>query len=313
MKNTSGALFQAPQIFRYSDIDEFRSAVRSLNVEFTPLVRGISAEQTVLNLPGCAINVVKSFPRIIEAQPRPACTVIAFVMEGGPPLQLNGVEWDQSFIAIGGDRSAYSAVEQGVRHFALVSFTPAIEDRGWPETGPTFRVFQTSPAALGRLRALVRESLALAFAAPDDAAHPAGAAIRESLLVAIDAAFADNVPARWTGRANAARQFKIFHDIRAIVEANISQPIYSGDLAAQLGVSVRTIHDAMMRHTGMSLHRYLRMRRLWLVRQELRTGTKSVKAAALAFGFWHFGDFARSYREAFGEAPSETRARARAG
>ena len=42
----------------------------------------------------------------------------------------------------------------------------------------------------------------------------------------------------------------------------------------------------------MSLHRWLRLRRLWLVRQRLLAGTPSVKAAALAFGFWHLGDFA---------------------
>jgi hypothetical protein len=46
----------APKVFRFSDIDQFRSAVRNLAVEFTPLVRRISAAQTILNLPGCDIN-----------------------------------------------------------------------------------------------------------------------------------------------------------------------------------------------------------------------------------------------------------------
>jgi transcriptional regulator GlxA family with amidase domain len=148
---------------------------------------------------------------------------------------------------------------------------------------------------------------------PDGSEPPVGAAMRESLVAAIDAAFADIVPAKWTMRANALGQFKIFQDVRGIVAAHIGQPIYSGDLARQLGVSVRTIHDAVLRHTGMSLHRYLRLRRLWLVRRELRAGSKSVKAAALASGFWHFGDFSQSYRMTFGETPSETLARARGG
>ncbi|XIA64916.1 helix-turn-helix domain-containing protein [Bradyrhizobium sp. TZ2] len=56
------------------------------------------------------------------------------------------------------------------------------------------------------------------------------------------------------------------------------------------------MHDAVQRYQGMSLHRYLRMRRLWLVRQQLLAGAGSVKACALACGFWHLGDFARSYR-----------------
>jgi transcriptional regulator GlxA family with amidase domain len=69
--------------------------------------------------------------------------------------------------------------------------------------------------------------------------------------------------------------------------------------------------DAVQRYRGMSLHRYLRLRRLWLVRKQLLAGTHSVKACALAFGFWHLSDFSRGYRAQFGESPSETVARSR--
>jgi AraC-like DNA-binding protein len=313
MKNNSDQSLPAPQTFRFSDVDEFRSSVRNLNVDFTPLVRTISAEQTILNLPGCSINLIKSFPRIIDAQLAPNCTAIAFVMDDGIPLRLYGVEWDRSFIAIGSNGAVYSAVEDGVRHYVLASFTPQVDDRGWPAAGPNFRVFATSPRAHNRLRVLVKEMLSVSFSPSVGGEPPVGAAMQESLIAGIDAAFADIVPAKWTMRANALRQFKIFQDVRGIVASRIGQPIYSGDLARQLNVSVRTIHDAVLRHTGMSLHRYLRLRRLWLVRRELRAGTQSVKAVALAFGFWHFGDFAQSYRMTFGEAPSETLARARGG
>src|SRR5579871_49795 len=313
MKNNSGQPLLAPQTFRFSDVDEFRSSVRNLNVDFTPLVRTISAEQTILNLPGCSISLIKSFPRVIDAQLAPDCTAIAFVMDDGIPLRLYGVEWDRSFIAIGSNGSVYSAVEDGVRHYVLASFTPQVEDRGWPASGPTFRVFETSLRAHSRLRLLVTEMLSVSSAPPGGEQPPAGSAMRESLIAGVDAAFADVVPARWTTRANALRQFKIFQDVRDAVASHIGQPIYSGDLARQLNVSVRTLHDAVLRHTGMSLHRYLPLRRLWLVRRELRAGTQSVKAAALAFGFWHFGDFAQSYRATFGEAPSQTLARARGG
>jgi AraC family ethanolamine operon transcriptional activator len=47
----------APKVFRFSDIDQFRSAARNLAVEFTPLVRRISAAQTILHLPGCDIKL----------------------------------------------------------------------------------------------------------------------------------------------------------------------------------------------------------------------------------------------------------------
>jgi AraC family ethanolamine operon transcriptional activator len=58
----------------------------------------------------------------------------------------------------------------------------------------------------------------------------------------------------------------------------------------------------------MSPHRYSRVLRLWSVRKQLRIGPgrRSVKACAIAHGFWHLSEFAASYRAAFGELPSET-------
>ena len=80
------------------------------------------------------------------------------------------------------------------------------------------------------------------------------------------------------------------------------------ELAEQAGVSVRTLQSATRAICGMSPHRYSRVLRLWSVRKQLRTGRagRSVKSCALAHGFWHLSEFAASYREAFGELPSET-------
>jgi hypothetical protein len=82
--NPDEPAFRSRQLWRrryfdFADIDAFRSSVRSLNVEFSPLVRAISAEQIILNLPGCDVNYTKSFPRIIDAQLAPNCTAIGFI------------------------------------------------------------------------------------------------------------------------------------------------------------------------------------------------------------------------------------------
>jgi AraC-like DNA-binding protein len=45
------------------------------------------------------------------------------------------------------------------------------------------------------------------------------------------------------------------------------------------------------------------------VRKALRMathGSTTVSAQALNWGFWHFGDFSRAYKNCFGELPSET-------
>jgi AraC family ethanolamine operon transcriptional activator len=100
----------APKTYRFSDIDQFRSSVRQLNVAFTPLARAISAEQTILNLPGCDVNYTKSFPRIIDAQLRPNCTAFAFNMDDGVPVRFNGVEELLPAVAVGTGGSVYTQV-----------------------------------------------------------------------------------------------------------------------------------------------------------------------------------------------------------
>jgi len=45
------------------------------------------------------------------------------------------------------------------------------------------------------------------------------------------------------------------------------------------------------------------------VRQALLAATQgstTVSIEALNWGFWHFGEFARAYKECFGELPSDT-------
>jgi AraC-like DNA-binding protein len=306
------APLQAPRTFRFTDIDQFRSSVRDLNVDFTPLVRTITAEQSILSLPGCEVNFTKSFPRITDAQLAPNCTAVAFSMDDGAPIRFNGVERDDAVITIGGGGAIYNSVETVPRQFVSIIFKPEITNRGWPQTAANFHLFEASRNTFLKLRHLVRKIFATASEiGGQPGTGNVAVAMRESLLANIDSAVAEFVPARWSSQANASRQIKIFRDIEAALSGHVGDVIYSEELADHIGVSVRTMHDAVQRYRGMSLHRYLRLRRLWLVRRRLVAGAESVKAAALEYGFWHLGDFAQAYREQFGEMPSETLARSR--
>jgi len=65
---------------------------------------------------------------------------------------------------------------------------------------------------------------------------------------------------------------------------------------------------------GMTPVAHLTRIRLHRVRQELLAaapGSTTVTAAALDWGFWRFGEFARDYKACFGELPSETLRRKR--
>jgi AraC family ethanolamine operon transcriptional activator len=228
------------------------------------------------------------------------------------PVRFNGSQRARPVIVIGNGGAAYTTIEEVQRQIASVVFRPEVMDRGWPHAVSSFKIFETSVMGLSRLRSIVREVLAAASEPVGAAEVPLKAtAMKESLLGAVDDAFESVVPARWTARPNDERNFKIFRDIRALLSDDLSQPIYSEEIARKLNLPVRTMHDVVRRYRGMSLHRYLRLRRLWLVRQRLLVGAESVKAVALAFGFWHLSDFSRSYRDQFGETPSLTLERGR--
>src|ERR1700722_16450279 len=70
------------------------------------------------------------------------------------------------------------------------------------------------------------------------------------------------------------------------------QPIYSKELAELTGVSARTLQNATLQNRGMSLHGYLRWKRLMAARKKLQHGAACVKDASLQSGFWHLGYFA---------------------
>jgi AraC-like DNA-binding protein len=301
----------ALKVYQYFDVDEFRQSVRTLQVEFVPLFRQIAARQTILNLPGCDINLIRSFPRLMDAQLAPNCSVVGFTMDDDVPIRFNGVDRDRSVFVVGHGGGCYTALEKVARQFTSIIFTPEIHDRGWPRTSQNLTMFEITEFTHQRLRELVLQILKFASEAASAAeVLESSMGIKESLLVAIDAAFSDAVPASRIRSGNSARYFKIVHDVEAILSGRFGSPVYSAELARQIGVSVRTLHTAVLMYRGMSLHRYLRLKRLWLVRQQLVAGNQSVKACALACGFWHFSDFSRAYRLHFGEAPSQTLAKA---
>ncbi|OKI00436.1 transcriptional regulator [Streptomyces sp. CB02923] len=93
------------------------------------------------------------------------------------------------------------------------------------------------------------------------------------------------------------------------IQGRPEHPFDTAELAAVARVSVRWLQEGFRRHVGMSPMAYLRDVRLSRVRDELRRagpGELSVGEAAYRWGFVHLGRFARSYRERFGETPSQT-------
>lgn len=73
-------------------------------------------------------------------------------------------------------------------------------------------------------------------------------------------------------------------------------------------VALRTLNRAFRERFGIGPKSYLKRQRLSAVRTELLVSRSDALIADVAnkWGFWHMGQFARDYKNLFGELPSET-------
>jgi AraC family transcriptional regulator, ethanolamine operon transcriptional activator len=128
----------------------------------------------------------------------------------------------------------------------------------------------------------------------------------ETLLTTLDVA-SDFEPSRSDRTRQAqSRIVKIAED-HALSQTGAS--LYVTDLCRVTGVSERTLEYAFKEVTGLTPMAYLIRLRLHGVREALLAAmpeSTTVSATALNWGFWHFGEFSRVYKDCFGELPSET-------
>jgi AraC-like DNA-binding protein len=134
----------------------------------------------------------------------------------------------------------------------------------------------------------------------------AQAEMLDMLLAALDATSVPQLTFRDHTRQAHSRVVRLAEDYAL---AHAGDRLYVTDLCVATGVSERTLEYAFQKIMGMSPIAYLTRLRLHRVRKALRMathGSTTVSAQALSWGFWHFGDFSRAYKDCFGELPSET-------
>jgi AraC-like DNA-binding protein len=97
------------------------------------------------------------------------------------------------------------------------------------------------------------------------------------------------------------------------IEAHWNQPITIDKLTDETQVSSRTLLRAFLKHRGYTPHAFVKQTRLNRAKQIFERGdpATSVTSVAFASGFGNPGHFAKDYRVAFGELPSDTLARAK--
>jgi transcriptional regulator GlxA family with amidase domain len=93
------------------------------------------------------------------------------------------------------------------------------------------------------------------------------------------------------------------------IDRDASESVHVIDICRALGVPLRTLQRAFHETVGMGPAHYVAAKKLGKARAALLAADPtltSVTEIAFKFGFWELGRFAATYRQMFGEKPSET-------
>ncbi|WP_207538167.1 helix-turn-helix domain-containing protein [Sabulicella rubraurantiaca] len=310
------------RIGKFDEVEEFVSALRTLEASVVALpAEGFGASVATIRLDELAVEVVRTRPVLLmaaTAEERSGCLV---TLDGAQGTRWNGLAVGYEDVAVLAPGSTLAADCRDDCAYAFVSADPAhpsgaaalgVEDEPPPRRGAV-RVARANASAHRNFAAIVRHLEEIATSGPSLLVqHEPRRALRDELASAARGLLFPCNPA--PARRRATTRHLVVRRAEEHLCACPSRPIYTDELCEALGVSASALHEAFHATFGVSPHRYLKMRRLGMVRAMLLAHDapwRSVKAVALSHGFWHLGQFSHDYRANYGESPSDTLARAR--
>ena len=289
------------------------------SVRAVPLGRGpMAIHITGIGLGDVLLQTARSTPVALLGTLSRATVLLALPLDGREATALNGRALQPRCVAAFGAGARYEAASARDCAWATVVLSAATAGallgrrRLPPALHPgAHALLRASPAAWARAEALARDASEVAAQDPGVfEVEEARRALRSAVLETADELLASPAyeePVRTRQARTAHRQLvRLVDDHVTAAPARIAGV---AELSAALGVSERQMREAFAGVLGVSPSRYLRLRRLVLVRAALRSPGRSwptVCEAALAHGFWHLGRFSRIYRDAYGEPPSTT-------
>lgn len=303
----------------FTNADEFTHAIRNANVDYIPMAPGpYHAQLTGVQMGSLSLQRVKDGAHLARglADRGQTSLLAAFGAQPSVPPMVNGTvpgESDAWLLSPGAELLAVCPSDQNWVSLSLPNneFSRLTEyDPTSAVTNAGVRLLRLNPTVAHRLKGALgalcdlAESMDGLFARPG-VTEVLGAGIRDLFSETIIAATPDGNQLRRLTR-EAMRLLRLTEEY---LQAHIAKPIFLDELAAALAVSPRKLHQVFVSACGLSPQVYLKRRRLMLVHRALCSGAhdaRLVKSVALSHGFWHLGNFAREYRELFGEKPSST-------
>lgn len=245
---------------------------------------------------------------------------VQFVLQGSATTRFGSdeVTADPTRLCVStSGRPAQIAFEPGVRQLFIRVRTPALDAALATLLGATpSRAIVFDPAALATSRRAVMMRELTAFVARQLSGPALPALLQRELQSYVAVSFLMSFRSNYSELLEQDQPVGAIREVRLVedyVENHYDQPITVEQLAAVSQISIRSLYLSFQRMRGYTPKAFVKTVRLRKAREQLLGGGEpgTVSAVALRCGFQNLGHFARDYRMAFGETPSQTLARAR--
>lgn len=288
--------------------EDFKSSIRMTN-----LGGGVSAR-----------SVGSSNPVLIRGEFGGGSPRVSFLLPciRGTAALLNGREVDDEYVSSSSGGVKHHLRTQGPHEIGTITFAreALLEAHDTLAGGraPAYlnedAVIRGNPTVVRLLNALHRQAGELLRTHSPQALNSIAAGGVGLLRDAVFAAVVE-ITATGSGKPDhlaTRRQTASMMRIDCYIDDHPNDVFSLQDLCRETGMALRTMEAIIRSRTGLTTLGYLRHRRLAFARKALLNASSNTKVTdvALGHGFLHFGRFSAYYREAFGEAPSTTLARA---
>jgi AraC-like DNA-binding protein len=301
----------------FTNPDDYRSGIGGTKVNLVLTGRGdFKARLAWLKLRHLhVLRSRESMPRITYVSLPPSRAFVSFPLGSGAAATWSGIALRPGDVVFHARGERAHVWTKGTTKWGLVSLPLGqLAAYGKALSGPELappaagRVLRPSAAAVALLRRLHAKACHIAETRPETIANQGAAHALEQELVhaLVDCLTAADAHGNLATKRHHASIMLRFEDV---LSAQASRQLSMSELCAAVGVPERTLRACCTEFLGLSPSRYLRLRRLNMVRAALRCAdpaSASVAEIAQRYQFSELGRFAAAYRAIFGETPSAT-------
>ncbi|WP_300780392.1 AraC family transcriptional regulator [Enhydrobacter sp.] len=324
----SGLRDKAPMIGcgtnTFADPDDYRLNLPGLDVRLVMTGRDtFRSDVTWLRTDRLwLVRVVENAPRVAFVAPAPASVYVSFPLHSDPQPVWNGVRLSRGEIVLHGRGEPFHQLTFGTTRWGLIALAPEhlracgqtlIGDDLTPPRAAKF--LRPSSTVAGDLLRLHTQACDRVRSRPDlMARREIARSLEHDLIHALVSVLA--LGESRNSAATRQRHAAIMVRLERVLALQASRQLSTAELCSAVGAPERTLRMCCTEFVGSSPVHYARLRRLNLVRSALMRSdpaTASIAAIARSHGFSEPGRFAAAYRTLFGEAPSITLRRSKAG